>query len=145
MVASKSTFYLRPPHDQTGWLFQVPTAPFEVQPWSVTLNPATDEATVLVAAKQTLNGGPTITVKSLVATVNNAVPSGDYEYNLTLLPIGAPSHGPYVTPLPIVFTQQPAGVASRYIVQASAMDYVTQSVNGDISAADTIQNFILVP
>ena len=145
MVASKSTFYLRPPHDQTGWLFQVPTAPFEVQPRSVTLNPATDEATVLVAAKQTLNGGPTITVKSLVATVNNAVPSGDYEYNLRLLPIGAPSLGPYVTPLPIVFTQQPAGVAGRYIVQASAMDYVTQSVNGDISAADTIQNFILVP
>ena len=112
---------------------------------TVTLNPATDEATVLVAAKQTLNGGPTITVKSLVATVNNAVPSGDYEYNLTLLPIGAPSLGPYVTPLPIVFTQQPAGVAGRYIVQASAMDYVTQSVNVDISAADTLQNFILVP
>ncbi|HSQ91867.1 MAG TPA: hypothetical protein VLM19_06810 [Nitrospiraceae bacterium] len=113
---------------------------------TVTLNPATDDATVLVTAKQSLNGGPTVTVKSRVATVNNAtVPTGDYDYNLTLLPIGAPSLGPYATPLPIVFTQQPAAVAGHYIVQASAKDYATQSFNADISLADATQNFILTP
>jgi hypothetical protein len=112
---------------------------------TVTLNPATDNATVLVAAKQTLNGGPTVTVKSRVATVNNVtVPSGDYEYSLTL-PIDAPSLGPYVTPLPIVFAQQPAAVAGHYTVQASATDYATQSFNADISAADATQNFSLTP
>ena len=112
---------------------------------AVTLNPATDDASVLVAAKQTLNGGPTVTVKSRVASVNDAtVPTGDYEYNLTL-PIGAPSLGPYATPLPIVFAQQPAAVAGHYIVQASATDYVTQSFNANISAADATQNFSLTP
>jgi hypothetical protein len=112
---------------------------------TVTLNPATDDAAVLVAAKQALNGGLTVTVNSRVATVNNAtVPTGDYEYNLTL-PIGAPSLGPYITPLPIVFVQQPPAVAGHYIVQASATDYTTQSVNADISAADATQNFILTP
>ena len=115
---------------------------------TVTLNPATDDATVLVAAKQTLNGGPTVTVKSRVATVNNAtVPPGDYEYNLTL-PIGAPSLGPYVTPLPIVFAQQPAAVAGHYTVQASATGYATKSSLSpvDISGGDaTSQDFALTP
>ena len=112
---------------------------------TVTLNPATDDAAVLVAAKQTLNGGLTVTVKSRVATVNNAtVPTGDYEYNLTL-PIGAPSLGPYATPLPIVFAQQPPAVAGHYTVQASALGYASQSFAKDISAADAPQNFSLTP
>jgi hypothetical protein len=112
------------------------------------LNPATDDETVLVAAKQALNGGPTVTVKSAPATVlDAALPIGDYGYNLTL-PIGAPSLGPYVTPLPIVFTKQPAAVAGHYTIQASATGYATKSSPApvDISGGDaTSQDFALVP
>ena len=112
---------------------------------AVTLNPATDDASVLVAAKQTLNGGPTVTVKSQVATVNDAtVPTGDYEYNLTL-PIGAPSLGSYATPLPIVFAQQPPAVAGHYTVQASALGYASQLFAQDISLGSGTQNFSLTP
>jgi Domain of unknown function (DUF4382) len=115
---------------------------------TVTLNPATDDETVLVAAKQALNGGPTVTVKSAPATVlDTALPIGDYGYNLTL-PIGAPSLGPYVTPLPIVFTTQPAAVAGHYTIQASATGYATKSSPApvDISGGDaTSQDFALVP
>lgn len=116
---------------------------------TVTLNPATDDETVLVAAKQALNSGPTVTVKSQVATVITAtVPTGDYAYALTLLPTAAPSLGPYATPLPILFTQQPASVAGQYTVQASASGYVTKSSLSavDISGGDaTSQDFSLTP
>jgi hypothetical protein len=118
---------------------------------TVTLNPlsATDE-TVFVAAMQTLGSGPTVTVKSQVAVSevdpqNN--PTGNYPYALTL-PIAAPSLGPYSTPLPIVFTQQPGTVAGHYTVQASATGYMTQSslTPVDISGGDaTSQNFTLTP
>jgi hypothetical protein len=115
---------------------------------TVTLNPATDDETVLVAAKQALNGGPTVTVKSQTASVVTGIPPGDYAYNLTLLPIGAPSLGPYVTPLPIVFTQQPAAVAGHYTGLASATGYATKSSPSpvDISVGDaTSQDFTLTP
>jgi hypothetical protein len=112
------------------------------------LNPATDDETVVVAAKQALNGGPTVTVKSQVATVKTATgPPGDYEYSLTL-PIGAPSLGPYATPLPILFTKQPVSVAGKYTVQASATGYATKSSLSpvDISVGDaTSQDFSLTP
>jgi hypothetical protein len=115
---------------------------------TVTLNPAIDDETVLVAAKQALNAGPTVTVKSAPATVlDAALPIGDYEYNLTL-PVEAPSLGPYATPLPIVFTKQPASVAGQYTVQVSATGYATKSSLApvDISGGDaTSQNFTLTP
>jgi hypothetical protein len=112
---------------------------------TVTLNPATDDESVLVTAKQALNGGPPVTVKSQVTTVlTTTVSTGDYEYNVTL-PIGAPSLGPYATPLPIIFTQQPAAVAGHYTVKASALGYASQSFAKDISAADATQNFNLAP
>jgi hypothetical protein len=121
---------------------------------TVTLsNPADDDGTVIVAAKQTLNSGPTVTVNSVVATVlDNALPIGDYSYNMTL-PIGAPSLGPYSTNLPIVFTAQPASVAGAYTISGSGQTdttvYATQvpsplSVN--ISGGDAInQNLTLTP
>lgn len=115
---------------------------------TVVLNPATDDETVVVAAKQALNGGPTVTVKSQTAGVLTGDPPGDYGYNLTLLPIGAPSLGPYATPLPIVFTRQPAAVAGHYTVQASATGYTTKSSLSpvDISGGDaTSQDFTLTP
>jgi len=112
---------------------------------TVTLNPATDDETVLVTAKQTFDGGgPTVTVKSQTATLLTGDPPGDYEYSLTL-PIGAPSLGTYATPLPILFTQQPVSVAGKYTVQASATGYLTQPFDKDISAADATQNFTLTP
>ncbi len=110
---------------------------------TVTLNPAVDDESVLVTAKQALNGGPTVIVKSQVATVITAtVPAGDYGYDLAL-PAAAPWLGPYNTPLPIVFTQQPVLVAGKYTVQASAAGYAPQSFDKDISAASTTQNFTL--
>jgi len=116
---------------------------------TVTLNPlsSTDE-TVFVAAKQTLNSGPTVTVKSEVAVTevdaqNN--PTGNYTYALTL-PTESPSLGPYATPLPIVFTKQPAAVGVNYTIQASAFGYQTQSLNlPDITTVNTPQNFTLTP
>lgn len=64
------------------------------------LRPVGNTGTVIVNAKQSLNGGPTVTVKSQNAMVLTATPQiGDYGYNLTL-PIAAPSLGQYSTPLP---------------------------------------------
>jgi len=110
---------------------------------TVTLNPPTDEEAVFVAAKQTFNGGPTVTVKSLAATPLATPETGDFSYNL-ILPIAAPSLGPY-TALPIVFTPQPASVTGHYTVRASATGYTTQSFDKDISLTDAAQNFSLVP
>jgi Domain of unknown function (DUF4382) len=115
---------------------------------TVTLDPAIDDETVLIATRQALNGGPTVTVKSQVATVKAAtVPPGDYEYGLAL-PTGAPSLGPYATPLPIVFIRQPPEVAGHYTVQASAAGYATKSSLSpvDISGGDaTSQDLTLTP
>jgi hypothetical protein len=111
---------------------------------TVTLNPATDDETVFLAAKQTFVSGPTVTVKSQTASVVTGNPTGDFAYNLTL-PIAAPSLGPYSASLPIVFTQQPAAVAGHYTVQASATGYVTQSFGKDISLGNATQDFTLIP
>ena len=118
---------------------------------TVTLNPlSTTNETVFVAAKQMLNSGPTVTVKSQVAVAevdsqNNL--TGNYSYALTL-PIGAPSLGPYATPLPIVFTRQPASVDGIYTVQASATGYATKSSLSPVNifGGDAInQDFTLTP
>jgi Domain of unknown function (DUF4382) len=113
---------------------------------TVTLRPPTDEPTVFVAAKQTLDSGPTMTVKSLPATlltINPLDPTGDFGYNLTL-PIGPPSLGLYSTSLPIVFTPQSEAVGVHYTIQASAAAYQPQSINiPDVSTASTPQDFTL--
>ena len=124
---------------------------------TVTLNnqadPGLDDGTVIVAAKQTLSGGPTVTVKSQVATVlTNTQTPGDYQYSLTL-PIDKPSLGTYSTPLPIVFTAQPSLVGGAYTVSGSGQTdttaYATQSpspLSVNISGGDaTNQNFTLTP
>ena len=118
---------------------------------TVTLNSPDDDGTVVVAAKQTLNPGPTVTVKSQVATVwDDAPPIGDYEYNLTL-PIGAPSLAAY-GPLPITPTDAAQSlVAKMYTLQGSAQVgttvYATQDPPAsvvDITTASP-QNFTLTP
>lgn len=112
-----------------------------------------DDATVTVAAKQTLSGGPTVTVRSQVATVNDGVaPVGDYGYGL-VLPTAAPSRGSY-GPLPITLSASgQAGVAGFYTVYGSAQTpttaYVTQSPlpsSVNISVSDNLtRDFSLAP
>ncbi|HSE60638.1 MAG TPA: DUF4382 domain-containing protein [Nitrospiraceae bacterium] len=113
---------------------------------TATLNPPTDDPTVFLAAKQSLNGGPVVTVKSQPATLVAGNPPGDSEYAL-LLPVGAPSLGQYSPTLPILFdSAAQSGVAGKYTVEASADGYATQSApNMDISAANATQNFSLNP
>jgi Domain of unknown function (DUF4382) len=94
---------------------------------TVTLNPADDNGTVVVAAKQSLSGGPTVTVKSVVATVLDTVlPIGSYAYNMTL-PTGAPSLSPYnVIPPAITPTAaSQSSVAKIYTVLGSAQVVTT--------------------
>ena len=65
-------------------------------------------------------------------------------YSLAL-PVGAPLLGQYGSgTLPITLSAQSA-VAGKYTVEASALGYTTQSVAKDISAANTTQNFTLIP
>jgi uncharacterized protein DUF4382 len=92
--------------------------------------PATDDGTVIVDAKQTLNSGPTVTIKSQVATVLISTPAnGDYSYNLPL-PIGAPLLYPYSTTLPLTLSAtDQSSVAGVYNIQGTAQ--VLQA-NGDI-------------
>jgi hypothetical protein len=119
-----------------------------------------DGGTVIVAAKQVLNGGPSVTVKSQVANLKTDTPtSGDYEYNLLTLPTAAPWLGSYSTglPLPIELTPQPASVEGVYSIHGSAQTftadlitvYATQTpspLSVNISASDAInQDFTLTP
>ena len=94
---------------------------------TVTLNPADDDGHVIVAAKQSLNGSPTVTtvtVKSQVASVKTETPTdilGTYSYTLAL-PIGAPWRGVF-GPLPITLSAtvpDQSAVAKIYTVTGSA-------------------------
>ena len=112
---------------------------------TVTLNPATDDETVFLVAKQTLVSDPTVAVKSQTATLVTGNPPGDYVYNLTL-PVGAPSLAPYSATLPITPTAAAQStVAGKYAVEASAAGYATQSFNKDISVTNATQDFSLTP
>jgi hypothetical protein len=112
-----------------------------------------DDGTVVVVAKQSLSGGPTVTVKSVVATVlDAALPIGDYGYNMTL-PIGAPALATF-GPLPIAPTAAAQStVAKIYTVQGSAQTpttvYATQnpapSAKDITIVANQTQNFTLTP
>ena len=102
------------------------------------LNPGDDDATVIVAAKQTLAGvppatNPIVTVKSQVATVlGSSATIGDYKYGETVpptmpltrpltLPLGAPWLGQYSTTLPITLSaSSQSGVAKMYTIKGSA-------------------------
>jgi hypothetical protein len=93
---------------------------------TVTLNPAEDDGTVVVAAKQSLVGGPTVTVKSQVSTVLvNTLQSGDYQYEVTL-PTGAPSLGQFSLILPITLTDAAQStVAGIYTAHGSGQTSTT--------------------
>jgi len=115
---------------------------------TVTLSPADDDGAVIVAAKQTVVPGPTVTVKSQMATVITGNPPGDYSYAMTL-PIGAPSLAAFGA-LPITPSDSSQS-AKMYTVQGSAKTdttvYTTQTPTpsvADITAVPT-KNFTLTP
>jgi hypothetical protein len=130
--------------------FTLPTSATQNINGVVTLNPADDDATVIVAAKQTLNPGPLVTVKSQVAALIAGNPVGDYSYALTL-PTAAPLLAAF-GPLPIIPTAAAqSAVAKMYTVQGSATTdttvYTTQTPApsaADITAVPT-KNFTLTP
>lgn len=112
-----------------------------------------DDATVIVAAKQLLSGGPTVTVKSQVATVTDGTPAvGDYEYGL-ILPTAAPSRAAYSSNLSTIIPSSVGQVGGDYTVygsaQTSTVVYATQdpvpsTVN--IFSGDRLdQDFTLAP
>jgi len=87
----------------------------------ITLNPANSAVVPFVAAKQTLNPAPPVTVAL------RPVSLVDLSYTMTL-PTAAPLLGAYSPSLPIALSAAAqAGVAGRYSVSASAEGYQTQS------------------
>jgi hypothetical protein len=115
-------------------------------------NPATDEATVVVGAQQTLNSGLTATIKSQVATASTST-TGDYGYSLTL-PVGATLLGQYSTTLPISLSATTAAGIYNVTGSASVLDstgdtttFATQNpspLTVNITGGDaTNQNFTL--
>ena len=143
------------PISTSGTSFSLANSSTQAITGTVTLNPADDDGTVIVAAKQSLSGGPTVTVKSVVAAVLDAtLPIGDYGYNMTL-PIGAPALASYsAIPPPITPTAvAQSAVAKMYTVQSSAQTpttvYITQtpppSAKDITIVANQMQNFTLTP
>ncbi|HKY72236.1 MAG TPA: DUF4382 domain-containing protein [Nitrospira sp.] len=99
--------------------FTLPASSSQTINGTVTLNPPDDEATVIVAGKQTLDPGPTVTVKSQVGSTISGNPVGDYSYTLTL-PTEAPLLASYGA-LPITpSSSAQAAVAKIYTVRGSA-------------------------
>ena len=105
---------------------------------TATLNPASPDTATSVAAKQALSGGLIVTVKSVVA---DDMASGAYTL---ILPTDAPQLGAYSATLPVILAAEP-GAAGLYTIEASASGYATQSAGVNISAADAVQSFVLVP
>lgn len=121
----------------TGAAITLPVSATRTVSGTATLNPASTTEVVYMAAQQSIGAIPIVTVKSRAADIS----SGAYSLNL---PIGAPQLGQYSATLPIVFANG-AFVAGRYTDEASATGYTTQSYVVDISTADAVQNFTLVP
>lgn len=109
-----------------------------------------DDGTVIVAAKQSLSGGPTVTVKTQVAMLKGDTATvGDYKYEL-VLPIAAPASASYgALPITPSSNGQTGGVYTVYgSGQTPTTVYATQnpapsSVN--ISGASATQDFTLTP
>jgi hypothetical protein len=140
-----------------GTPFTLQPSTFQTIGGTVTLiNPPSvddrDDGTIVVAAKQSLSGGPTVTVRSQVATLKDDTATiGDYKYEL-VLPIAAPSSASYGA-LPIIPSSSgQTAVAGFYTVHGSGQTpttvYATQtplpsSVN--ISGGSADQSFTLAP
>ena len=112
-----------------------------------------DDATVVASARQSLSGGPTVTVRTQVASLNDVTATvGDYTYGL-VLPTAAPFLGSY-GPLPIVPNAGAQGSVGgvytvRGVAQTPTMAYQTPNpapTSVNISAGDNLnQDFTLAP
>ena len=112
---------------------------------TVMLNPGMDDELVQLASRQNFVGGPTVTVRTDLATVlDNTPTSGDYSYQ-AVLPTASPLFGVYSNSLPITLTQQATTVGGKYVVRATTEGFTSQSSSIDISSTDITQNFTLVP
>ena len=137
----------------SGAPFSLANSPAQGVTGTVTLlNPPDDDAAVIVAAKQTLNPGPTVTVKSQVAALIAGGTDGDYSYSLTL-PTGAPALAAFGA-LPITPTAAAqSAVAKIYTLRGSAQTdttaYNTQnpapSAKDITIVANQTQDFTLSP
>jgi hypothetical protein len=134
----------------SGTPFSLPPSPTQNINGTVALDPPDDEAAVFVAAKQSLDSGPTVTVKSQIGAPITGNPIGDYAYILTL-PTGAPSLASYGA-LPITLSAATqSGVAKIYTVHGSASTdttaYTTQtpppSAKDITIVANQTENFTL--
>jgi hypothetical protein len=106
----------------------------------ITLNPANSAVVPFVAAKQTLNPAPPVTVAL------RPVSLVDLSYTMTL-PTAAPLLGAYSPSLPIALSAAAqAAVAGRYSVSASAEGYQTQSSSVlDLSGSNQTFSATLTP
>ena len=109
-----------------------------------------DDGTVIVAAKQSISGGPIVTVTTQVAMLKDDTATvGDYTYGL-VLPIAVPASASYgALPITPSSNGQTGGVYTVYgSGQTPTTVYATQdpapsSVN--ISGASATQDFTLTP
>jgi hypothetical protein len=110
---------------------------------TVTLNPASATEVSYVAAKQSFASGPTVTIKYQGADLATGA------YTLSNLPTVAPQLAHYSALLPLTFATQSNTTpgTGKYIVEASANGYVTQTnPSVDISTANQSGiNFTLTP
>lgn len=119
-----------------GTPIALPVSATHIISGTVTLNPISSTAVAYATAKQAVGTLTSVTVKSQAADLVSGV------YSLTL-PIGAPQFATYGA-LPIVFANGTFTVG-QYTDEASANGYTTQSFVADISTADAVHNFTLIP
>jgi hypothetical protein len=93
-------------------------------------------ASASVRAVQSVGAVPKVEIASTNADATGA-------YSLTL-PTAAPLLAPYATTLPLVFAPDPSA-AAMYAVEAAADGFVTQSSTVDLTTADVVVDFTLLP
>jgi hypothetical protein len=120
----------------SGTPITLPLSAAHIISGTVTLNPASSTAVAYTMAQQAVSTLPVVTVKSQAADLSSGA------YSLTL-PIGAPQFATYAA-LPIVFANGTYTVG-QYTDAASAAGYTTQTFAADISTADVVHNFTLIP
>jgi hypothetical protein len=109
---------------------------------TATLTPASATESALVSAKQTITGGPTVTLRYTNADLTTGA------YSITKLPLAAPQYAAYSATLPLTFaTAATTPAPGMYKVDASATGYTTLSNAAvDINVANAVNvNFNLVP
>ena len=94
-----------------------------------------------MAARQSLNAGPTVTIKYQAADLASGA------YTIAKLPVAAPQYVAYSAARPLTFAAAAGIGAGVYRVEASAAGYAVKGVDGVSIAAQnqTAVNFTLAP